>query len=120
MNITTRAQNFELTRAIDRFAREHLRTALARIDESVIAVDVFLTDANGPRGGVDKKVLIRVQMRNRQEVTVATIHEDLYAAISKGVKRTKRAVKRKVHKSRHFQNQRVQDLLISDGMATAP
>ena len=114
MNINTRAQDFELTRAIDQFARDQLRAALARIDEDIVAVDIYMKDANGPRGGVDKQVLIRVRLRNRQQIALVTMHEDMYAAIMKGIKRTKRAVRRQMRKSRHFEKQRMRELL-NDG-----
>ena len=118
MNITTRAQDFELTPAIDQFTRGQLRAALARFDESVIAVDVYLKDSNGPRGGIDKQVLIRVRMRQRQQIALVTIHEDMYAAIAKGVKRTKRAVRRQVRKARHFEKRRVRESLADAALAT--
>ena len=111
MNITIRAQDFELTRAIDRFARDCLHSALARIDEEIIAIDLFMKDANGPRGGVDKQVLIRVRMRNRQQIALVTTHEDMYAAIKKGVKRTKRAVRRQMRKTRHFEKRSLRHML---------
>ncbi len=119
MNITTRAQDFELTRAIDQFVRNHLRAALARIDEDIVAVDVYMKDANGPRGGVDKQVLIRVRMRNRLQVALVTTHEDLYAAIVRGVKRTKRAVRRQMRRSRHFDKRRVGEMLGDGGLTLA-
>ena len=118
MNITTRAQGFDLTPAIDGFTRAHVREALSRIDTDIVAVDVYLKDANGPKGGIDKQVLIRVRMRNRQQFALATAHEDMYAAIVKGIKRTKRAVRRQLRKSRHFENQRVQEVL-GDGSLAA-
>ena len=114
MNITTRAQGFELTRAIDRFVRTQLQNALARIDDDVIAIDVHMRDTNGPRGGVDKQVLIRVRLRNRQRIALLTTHEDLYAAIGKGVKRTKRAVRRQSQKYRRIAKLRVREAL-ADG-----
>ena len=77
MNITTRAQGFEMTPAIDQFTRTRLRAALARIDEGVIAIDVFLKDTNGPRGGIDKQVLMRVRLRNRQQIALVTTHDDM-------------------------------------------
>lgn len=118
MNITTRAQDFELTQALDRFVRDELRAALARIDTDIVSADVFLKDVNGPRGGAGMQVLIRVHMRNRQQLALVTTHEDLYAAIVRGIKRTKRAVRRHMRKSRHFENQRVRDML-SDASLTA-
>lgn len=119
MNITTRARGFELTPAIERFARDHLRAALARIDEDVIAVDVYIKDENGPRGGVDKQVLIRVSMRNRQQIALVTMHEDMYAAIINGIKRTKRAVRRQMRKARHFEKQRVLEFLGDSNLESA-
>ena len=116
MNINTRAVGFELTPAIDEFARSNLVAALGRIDEDIITIDVFMKDTNGPRGGVDKQVLVCVRLRNRQQVAVVTKHEDLYAAIVKSTKRSKRAVRRQLRKSRRFEKQRMNELL-STGLA---
>ena len=120
MNITTRAQDFELTPAIDRFVRDHLQSALSRIDEDIVAIDVFMKDANGPRGGVDKQVLIRVRLRNRHQLALVTTHEDMYAAIMKGIKRAKRAVRRQVRKSRRFEKRRLHEVLGDGNLATVP
>ena len=120
MNITTRAQDFDLTPAIDDFARVYLSAALSRIDEDIVAVDLFMKDANGPRGGVDKQVLIRVRMRNRQQIALVTTHEDMYAAIRKGIKRTKRAVRRQMRKARHFEKRSLREFLGTDSLAAAP
>ncbi|NNC65427.1 MAG: hypothetical protein HKN84_11625, partial [Gammaproteobacteria bacterium] len=87
MNITTSTQDFESTEAIDGFLRRQLQDSLQRFSEGVISIDVFMKDTNGPRGGADKQVLIRVQMRNRQQLALETTHENLYAAIKSGIKR---------------------------------
>lgn len=120
MNITIRAQGFAMTPAIDEFVRDQLGAALARIEEDIVAVDVFMKDANGPRGGVDKQALIRVHLRNRIQFALLTTHDDLYGAVTKGVKRVKRAARRQLRKSRHFTKQRMRDLLRDDGLAMAP
>ncbi len=103
MNISSRAQGFELSSAIDTFVRDEIRTALERFTEEIISVDVFMKDTNGPKGGVDKQVLIRVQMRGRQQITLQTTREDLYAAVRISIKRAKRAVRRNVRKARRFE-----------------
>lgn len=120
MNITIKAQDFELTQSIDDFTRDQLSAALARLDDDIVTVNVHMKDANGPRGGVDKQVLICIRMRGRQQVAVVTTHEDMYAAIVKGVKRTKRAVRRQVRKTRRFENQRMRDFLGDDNVMAAP
>ncbi len=103
MNITSRAQGFELSSAIDTFVRDEIRATLGRFAEEIISVDVFLKDTNGPKGGVDKQVVMRVQLRGRQQITLQTTQEDLYAAIRISIKRAKRAVRRSVRKARRFE-----------------
>ena len=113
MNITTMTQGFELSDAIRAFVRNRLHVALKRLSVHVIAIDVFAKDMNGPKGGVDKQVLIRVQLPNRQQLVIQTAHENLYAAIEKGAKRTKRAVRRHLRKSRQIDKQRLSDLQVA-------
>lgn len=119
MNITTRAQGFETTNAIELFVREQVHASLQRFGEEIMAVDVFLKDANGPKGCIDKQALIRVRLRNRQVVALQTAHENLYAAIKKGSKRTRQAVRRHLRRSRRVKKQRMRDRLVDAGIAGA-
>jgi putative sigma-54 modulation protein len=116
MNITTMTQGFELSNAIEAFVRNRLHVALSRLSVHVVAIDVFAKDTNGPKGGIDKQVLIRVQLPNRQVLAVETTHENLYAAIEKGAKRTKRAVRRHLRKARHIEKQRLRDFPAVSGI----
>lgn len=120
MNIKITAQNFEGSLALTTFVRSRLRNALARIDDNIIAVDVFMKDVNGPKGGVDKQALIRVQMRNRQVITVEAEHENLYAAVRGAVKRTRQAVRRHLQKSRQIDRQRVADIAGAAALPRVP
>jgi ribosome-associated translation inhibitor RaiA len=110
MNITTTTQGFELNSAIDAFVKNRLRVALKRLSASVVAIDVFAKDTNGPKGGIDKSVIIRIQLPQRQVLAIETTHENLYAAIEKGAKRSKRAVRRHLRKARQVERQRLRDL----------
>ena len=103
MNITSRAQGFELSSAIDTFVRDEVRSALERFTEEIVSVDVFMKDTNGPKGGIDKQVVMRVQMRGRQQITLQTTREDLYVAVRISIKRAKRAVRRNLRKARRFE-----------------
>ncbi len=109
-----------MTPALDRFVRDNLAAALQRINDDVVTINVYMRDANGPRGGVDKQVLICVRLRNRQLVAVQTTHEDMYAAIKTGIKRTKRALRRHIRKSNHFEKHSVRRLLNDPGVVTVP
>lgn len=120
MNITTTAQNFDTSVALNTFVRSRLKNALARLDADIIAVDVFMRDLNGPKGGIDKQARVRVQMRNRQVITVDAQHENLYAAVRAAVKRTQQAVRRHLQKSRQIDKQRAVDVAGTAAMPRMP
>ena len=120
MNIVTRANDFPLTGAIDTFVRDELLSAFQRLDAEIISVDVSMKDANGPKGGADKKVLICVHLRNRQQVATDTAHENLYAAIKTGVKRTRRTVQRTLRKSRRVDRQTLREALDDKPLTAVP
>ena len=120
MNITTRANDFPLTGAIDSFVKGELRSAFRRLDAEIVSIDVSMKDANGPKGGVDKQVLICVRLRNRQQVALDTTHEDLYAAIKTGVKRTRRTVQRSLCRSRRVDRQTLRELLDDRPLTAVP
>lgn len=103
MNIQLHTQGFELTRAIDTHVRREISRNLANARDHVAAVDVFLSDINGPRGGEDKKALIRIQLASRLVVKVEKIHTDLYAAMSVASRRAKHTVKRTLRKHRRME-----------------
>ena len=118
MDITARAQGFDLTEAIDGFLREQLRGAIMRFEQSVQSIDVSMKDTNGPKGGLDKQVLIRVQLRSGQVVTTETTHENLYGAIKACVRRSKRSIRRSIKKSRQVEKRRLRDVIRDDGLTT--
>jgi len=112
MKISAKAQGFELSSAMDAFVTEEIRLTLQRFSEEIVSVDVFMKDTNGPKGGVDKKALVRVQMRGRQQITLQTTRESLYAAVRISARRTKRAVRRNVRKARRFERVSLRRLVV--------
>lgn len=110
MNTTISAQSFDLSPAISRHAEEKINGALNRFRHHIVSIDVFLRDINGPKGGKDKQVLLRVRLGNRQVVTVESTRSDLYAAISCGSRRAKRSVKRTLKKMQRFEKRGLRDL----------
>ncbi len=120
MNITSRTQGFELSSAIDAFVTEELRLTLQRYSEEIVSVNVFMKDINGPKGGIDKQVVLRIQMRGRQQITLTTARESLYAAIRISAKRAKRAVRRSVRKSRRFEKVSLRRLVVDTSAQRSP
>ena len=114
MTITIRAQHFELSQALQDFVLNKMESALTRFGDDVLSADVFFSDINGPKGGPDKRVVIRVQLRHRHQVTVESLHHDLYIAISKGSGKARRVVRRKLRKLNKVQKLSLRDLTIKD------
>ena len=107
MMISTSSHNIQLTPELDQFVGATLRGSLERLADDVVSVDVFLQDLNGPKGGVDKQVLIRIHLRQRREIAIETVHENMGAAIRIGAKRAKRAVRRSIRKARRIERFRI-------------
>ena len=118
MDITARAQGFDLTEAIDGFLRDQLRAAMVRFEEGIQSIDVFMKDTNGPKGGVDKQTLIRVQLRSGQVVATEATHENLYGAIKACVRRSKRTIRRSIKKARQVEKRSLRDVMRDDGLAS--
>lgn len=107
MIISTSSQNIQLTRELDEFVTATMRGAFERLADDIVSVDVFLKDLNGPKGGVDQAAVIRIHMRQRRDIAVETVHENLGAAIRIGAKRAKRAVRRSLRKARRIERFRI-------------
>jgi putative sigma-54 modulation protein len=99
MNIKISAQGLRLEAATDVFVREQIFSALQRFEEQVVSVDAFLKDINGPKGGIDKQVLIRIRLRNRQVIATEITRANLRAAVVVVTRKARRAVRRSLKKS---------------------
>lgn len=103
MRIHLQTQGFELTSAIDAHVRRQLARHLAASENDIIAVDVFMGDINGPRGGMDKKALVSVQLPSRLSVQFEAIHSDLYRAVAVAARKAKHSVKRTLRRHKRIQ-----------------
>ena len=110
MRIYIQTHGFELTAEIDAHVRKQLTRNLARSEQNIIAVDVYLGDVNGPKGGADKKALVCVQLTSRLAVKLEAVHTDLYAAIALASRKAKRAVKRTLRKHNRIEKAELREL----------
>ena len=102
MRIYLQAQGFELTSAIDAHVRRQLERTLTVSQDSIIGVDVFLADVNGPKGGVDKKALVCVQLASRLSLSFEAVHSDLYRAVTVAARKARRSVKRTLRRQQRM------------------
>jgi len=117
MRITIQANGFTMTHALRAYTEQRLASALGWARARMQRLVVLLSDINGPRGGVDKRCKIQVQLGGGRAVVIEDTEADLYAAIDRAAERADRALVRQVERSRDFARERIPAQL--DNMGTA-
>ncbi|MGX4640505.1 HPF/RaiA family ribosome-associated protein [Massilia sp. SYSU DXS3249] len=107
MRMTIQTSGFDMTSALRAYTEQRLATALGWAREHMRKLVVWLSDINGPRGGVDKRCKIQVQLAGGREIIIDDVEADLYAAIDRAADRADRAVVRQVERTRHFAHTRL-------------
>jgi ribosome hibernation promoting factor len=110
MRVHLQTQGFELTSAIDAHVRRQLGRHLAGSEDNIIAVDVFLSDINGPKGGIDKKALVCVQLASRLAVSFEAIHSDLYRAVTVASRKARHSVKRTLRRQKRLEKRELRQM----------
>jgi len=96
MKIGMQCRGFPLTSAIAGHVSKRLGFLLGRGVRRLRRVDVTLSDLNGPRGGVDKRCLIKVSIDGLRPVAIEDTQSDLYMAIDRAAWRATRTVLRRM------------------------
>lgn len=107
MRVTIQANGFVLTEALRSYTEKRLAMALGWAGDHLRKLAVSLSDINGPRGGIDKRCKIQVQLGGGKEVIIEDTEADLYVAIDRAADRADRAVVRQVERKRDFSHTRL-------------
>ena len=107
MRIVIQANGFMLTEALKGYTEQRLAAALGWAGHRMRKLAVSLSDINGPRGGIDKRCKIQVQLGAGHEVVIEDTETDLYLAIDRAASRADRAVARRVERMRDFRSHTV-------------
>ncbi|MBW2454056.1 MAG: HPF/RaiA family ribosome-associated protein [Deltaproteobacteria bacterium] len=99
MQLQVSAKGVGLTVATRSYVERRIRFALGRFLERVERVHVRLSDVNGPRGGVDKRCLIRTRLLGFPTVVVEQTDATLRAAIDRSAGRVGRTVARRLDRA---------------------
>lgn len=102
MQIEIRAHGFELTDGLRTHAERRLRFGLDWARHGVNKVILRFTDINGPRGGDDKRCLLRIPLPRMREVVIEDTAADLYVAIDRVIDRAARTLARRISRQRKF------------------
>jgi len=110
MNINVTTKGLDLPAPVQDALRDRFGSALARFAPAVTAVDLFVSDVNGPKGGRDKVVLARVRLRSGDLFAVDSRRSRLEAAAHVCARRARRLLKRRLRKARRLDKGRLRSL----------
>ena len=82
MKLDIRSLGFALTEGLRVHLEHSLRAAFRHGRAELVEVQARLTDLNGPRGGVDKRCLLRARYVGGEHAVVIRRDRDLYVAIA--------------------------------------
>jgi len=100
IDFTVHARGLELKNSHGRAIRRMLASAVGRFSRRVRTIRISLKDVNGPRGGVDIRCRMEVNLRPRGSFTVTALATDEYAATAKAAARARELVDRRVKRVR--------------------
>jgi ribosome-associated translation inhibitor RaiA len=99
MDVIIRSHGVTDTEALRRHAERRLAFALRRFEHRVRHVIVRLTDTNGPKGGVDARCAITLQLRSGRQLDVAASTAWPFASITSAARRLNSSVRRQLEKA---------------------
>jgi ribosome-associated translation inhibitor RaiA len=94
MKLTIRARSLDLTEELRALVARRVRFSLSRLLAADSRVSVALADVNGPRGGCDKRVLVRVAVPGLPDVIIQEDGDDVAVALDRAVDRAARTCAR--------------------------
>ncbi len=99
MRLDIRGRHFRITAALQAHVTRRIRFALGRFDHGIRGIIVRIADVNGPRGGVDKRCHLHLDVAGRT-IAIEELDRDLYVAIDRAAERAGRAAERALARQR--------------------
>jgi putative sigma-54 modulation protein len=94
MRTVVRSRRMELPPEFHAYAQDRVRLALGRFGRRVGRVAIYLSDVNGPKGGVDAECRAVAGLGGLGEITSMGIGADAWSALDFALERLSRAADR--------------------------
>ncbi len=102
MRLQVRSRKIKVTDEVNNLIADRFSRALARFEDRVRDISVLITDINGPKGGADKLLRIRVLLSGCERVLLTSFGSNLSLMINSSAGRLKERVSSSIAKARHF------------------
>lgn len=106
MRIDISSHGIPLTRALHDHVVRRLSLALDRVEVRVRRVRVVLQDVNGPRGGVDQRCQLQIELAHLPRLVVVETSDDIHVAIAGAIDRAVQTMGRQMDRQRDAMRRR--------------
>ncbi|MGV8894228.1 MAG: HPF/RaiA family ribosome-associated protein [Burkholderiaceae bacterium] len=96
------AKGLEKSQELRDYAARRLGFALKRIRHNIRAATVHLSDENGPKGGIDKRCLIKLSVPGLPDIVVTETGHAINATIDRAIHRAAFTVQRLLSRAKSF------------------
>lgn len=100
MEIAVRARDIVWNEDLEQQVQRSIEFAVDRHRSRIDRISVYVTDLNGPRGGVDKLCQITAEVRGAKPVMILEKGDDILAAVKRAVRRLAYRIGRRLHRRR--------------------
>ena len=100
MDVRVRGHHMQVESPLMECVDHHLRCSLSRVADRIRSAEVLIDDINGPRGGVDKRCRILLQIVPTGTVVAYGDDADAPVAAARATERVTRAVIRMLKRRR--------------------
>ncbi len=98
MQLRIRFTTAQQIKADKELVEKILMAQLARFEDRLLNVELYLEDVNGPRGGLDKHCRCIVQLRRTTEIVIRDIDESIQTLIHRVANRASHAIGRRAER----------------------
>lgn len=106
VQLRVKARGIALTGELLRIVQGSVCAAIGRFADRVAEVFVWIEDVNGPRGGVDTRCRMTLQLARGGQITSSAVAANEFAAIGHAANRARVRFVRAINKRRHKRRQR--------------
>jgi ribosome-associated translation inhibitor RaiA len=98
MQIDIQAGSLSLNEDVRDSVKQRIIMRLARFQDNIHSIKVYIKDINGPKGGVDKECTVKVKANNLEEVVISSKAESWVNAVDRSTERAKSLLARRLKK----------------------
>ena len=98
MRIDLHCDGVETAPGLRDYVAQRMRSSIGRFRDHIQWARVKVADVNGPKGGVDKRCVVQLRLRNLPDVVFAINQLDVRAAVDEAADRVARVLAQRVRR----------------------